>query len=366
MVTPLGSNPLEVLNRVQQGECAATAPSHFNATAFACPVCATIPDFQVQPFVSEAKTARLMNRDAQLAVAAARLALRDANLAIGRDYAPEEVGLYGATGLAGLPINEVAPLIRASSATDGSFELTRFGSAGLKAVSPILSFKILGNMPICFVAINEGIRGPNAIFTPWEGQGMQAVETGLRALRNGQVRAVLVGGCDVKTHELSFLGLEQQGVFDSWKKTGRGVIPGEGSVFLVLERQAEARNRGARIYAELSRLELRTHRKCSDFFATYCEVLERTVVGCERSFNVVLSANGDESKQHHEGAALKNLQIRAENSLSPKKQVGDLFAAAGLLQVALAALVTQKQGGVTLANCFGHGSEQATAVLNCV
>jgi hypothetical protein len=52
----------------------------------------------------------------------------------------------------------------------GRFDPTRFGQAGLRAVSPILSFKILSNMPLCFVSICENIQGPNGIFTPWEGQ----------------------------------------------------------------------------------------------------------------------------------------------------------------------------------------------------
>ena len=169
MITPLGNDPDEVLRRVQIGDSAAASPAGFDASAFACPVCAQAKDFEPQRYVSEAKMVRLMNRDAQLAVAAARLALNDAGVTPGTTHAPEGIGLFGATGLAGLPVREVAPLIRVSASPTGEFDLTRFGQAGLKAVSPILSFKILSNMPFCFVSINENIQGPNAIYTPWEG-----------------------------------------------------------------------------------------------------------------------------------------------------------------------------------------------------
>ena len=231
MVTPLGSNPTEVLRRIRAEDSAAASPTGFDASAFACPVCAQVRDFEPQRYVSEAKMVRLMNRDAQLAVAAARLALEDAGVTSGTTYPPEDIALFGATGLAGLPVREVAPLLRASAGANGEFDLTRFGQAGLKAVSPILSFKILSNMPFCFVSINENIQGPNGIYTPWEGEGAQAIEAGIRALQAGDARCALVGGCDVKTHELAFASLQQQGLFSSWRATGNGVCPERGRRF---------------------------------------------------------------------------------------------------------------------------------------
>ena len=60
----------------------------------------------------------------------------------------------------------------------------------------MLSFKILANMPICFVSIFENLRGPNAVYTPWEGQGAQAIAAGVRAVAEGEVPCAVVGGCD--------------------------------------------------------------------------------------------------------------------------------------------------------------------------
>ena len=364
METPLGRDPREVLRRVEAGEGAAKPITGFAMEPLPCPVVAAVTDFRAQEYVTEVKTVRLMNRDAQLAVGAARLALRDANLSVGREYLAEDIGLFGATGLAGLPLNDVLPLIRASSATDGRFDPARFGEAGLKAVSPILSFKILGNMPICFVAINEGIKGVNAIFTPWEGQGAQAIECGVRALRHGQARCALVGGCDVKTHELAFLSLEQQGVFDSWRTTGTGAIPGEGAVFLVLENEPDAAARGARIYARITGMGLRTHVRGVSRAATYGELLAPVAAGGARFRSLISAANGEVSRQQDEEAALKATGVTTERVLAPKRHAGDLFAAAAFLQVALAAQAVLQTGGRVLANCFGHGSEQAVFVLN--
>jgi len=102
MITPLGNKPAEVLARIQAGESATAVPTHFDARPFACKVCAEVRGFEAQAYVSEPKMARLMNRDAQLAVAAARLAIQDAGISVGSTYLPDEIGLFGSTGLAGI------------------------------------------------------------------------------------------------------------------------------------------------------------------------------------------------------------------------------------------------------------------------
>ena len=140
-----------------------------------------------------------------------------------------------------------------AAAADGSLDLERFGQVALRRIRPVLSFKILANMPICFVSIFENLRGPNAVYTPWEGQGAQAIAAGVRAVAEGEVPCAVVGGCDVKTHALAFLSLQQLGVFDSWRRHGAGSVPGEGAAFLVLEERAAAVRRGARVYATVRR-----------------------------------------------------------------------------------------------------------------
>jgi len=384
MVTPLGKSPNEVLRRIQAGDTAAAGPTGFEPNAFACPVCSRVADFEPQRYTSEAKLVRLMNRDAQLAVAAARLALQDAGVRLGTTHQPEEVALFGATGLAGLPLGEVTPLIKASAGLDGEFDAGRFGRDGLKAVSPILSFKILGNMPLCFVSINEGIQGPNGVYAPWEGQGAQAVVAGIRALGSGDARCALVGGCDVKTHELAFASLEQQGLFRAWREkpgasarvpassspagvTGKGgatgVIPGEGAAFLVLESASDAEARGAHIYAQIGGYSLRTHGGRTARSEVRAEVVRRLDIPSELGA-VVSAANGDELWGQEERRILKAAGISAPVTVCPKKYAGDLFAAAAVLQVALGALLTGQCRKGVLANCFGHGSEQGAFLLD--
>lgn len=363
MVTPMGRNPPEILRDIEAGRSAVAPPTRFDPTPFSCPVCAEIRDFQPQPYVSEGKMIRLMNRDAQLAVAAAHLALRDAGVKPGETYQPAEIALFGAAGLAGLPLAEVVPLVKASTGPDGQFDPARFGQAGLRVVSPILSFKILSNMPLCFVSICENIQGPNGIYTPWEGQGAQAVEAAIRALECGEARCALAGGCDVKTHELAFLSLEQHGLFASWRKNHSGLVPGEGAAFLVLETADGAAAREARAYARVSDFQLRTHRQGSSRAGACAEILDKLKLPREPLAAVVAADNGDGPAGTDERQALSARQITARRIIHPKKQAGDLFAAAAPVQIGLGALLAARHGGRVLANCFGHGSELAAFVL---
>jgi 3-oxoacyl-[acyl-carrier-protein] synthase II len=216
-------------------------------------------------------------------------------------------------------------------------------------------------MPFCFLSINENIQGPNGIYTPWEGEGAQAVEAAIRALQAGDARCALVGGCDVKTHELAFASLQQQGLFSSWRETGNGVVPGEGAAFLVLETEEDALARGAHLYGRVSAFRLCPRSNGEETAQSRADVLNRLNV--REAEILVSSANGDDGRDRQEISILEAAGVSIEAAICPKKYVGDLFAAAALLQVALGAALTGTGVTTVLAHCFGHGSTQAAFVL---
>jgi 3-oxoacyl-(acyl-carrier-protein) synthase len=408
VVTSLGCRPDEVLNRMLRGERAIQA-SPFGA-AVACPVYSPLGVFDAAEHFPDNKTLRLMNRDAQMATVAARLAMRDAGVAPGELYPAEEIALYGATGLCGMPPGEIASLLRNAAADDGSLDLRRFGEVALRRIRPVLSFKILANMPICFVSIFENLRGPNAVYTPWEGQAAQAIAAGVRAVADGESPCAVVGGCDVKTHALAFLSLQQFGVFDSWRSHNAGSVPGEGAAFVVLEERAAALRRGSRVYATVQRhaagsvvCRQRSAEPISvssdcrrRLLSPICDVAPPPSATGVASYNSPCEAAahdgdngsltevltnllrtldapgdvqavlaGDDDYRYHnaEQDALEAAGIRPVETLRPKQHLGNTFAASAAVQLALAALLTHRGRRSTLANCFGHGTEQAAFLL---
>ena len=362
LVTPLGNTADGILDRIGRGEVAASPPA-FDTTALACHCCAPVTDFDPGTYFPDNKTLRLMDRAAQMAAVAARLAMKDAGVRPDETYPAEQIALYGATGVSSLPVSEIGRIVRHAAGHDGSLDMERFGRMALKRVRPVLSFRILANMPICFVSILEDIRGPNAVYTPWEGQGAQAITAGVRAIKRGDVPCALVGGCDVKTCEIAFIHLMQLNLLESWKQQGEGCIPGEGAAFLVLESEDQAAARGKRAYARIADYALRSSRGDLPMEDTLSSVISGMRIS--GSSLVVGAGDGVPGIADAEEHALAQAGLVPGQWLRPKRHLGNLFAAAAAVQVALAAKLCGSGAGdqKALANCFGHGSEQASFVL---
>ena len=368
LITPLGDSPRDILARIDRDE---TAFSHhpFDSDVFHCPYYAAINDFDFERLFPDNKMLRMMNRDAQLAVAAAHKAMCDARITVDETYPSDEIALYGSTGMAGLALQELTGLIRNAVGDDGTLDLVRFGRVALKRTRPVLSFKILANMPICFVSIFENIRGPNAIYTPWEGQGAYAIAAGVRAIHRGDVSCALVGGCDVKTHAISLIGLQQNRAFDSWQQHGQGTVPGEGAAFLVLEDETHAVSRKAHIYARLGDFRIRSLQK----HVPRVDIFREILAGLSPTEDVALlaSSDGDPISAEDELNACRQVYLQPIKTIRPKEYLGNLYAGAAAVQVGLAAaLIAQatenKAPRAAVANCFGLGDEQAAFALEAI
>jgi len=315
-------------------------------------------------FFPENKTLRLMNRDAQMAVVAARLAMDDACIKVGETYPAEHIALYGSTGTAQMSVEDISRIIKYAANDDGTLSLERFGRIALRRVRPVLSFRILANMPICFVSIFEKIKGPNAVYTPWEGQGAQAIAAGFHAIKRGDVPCALVGGCDVKTRELSFITLQQLGIFESWRRFGKGSIPGEGAAFLILENEDEAIRRERTPYTRISGYNIGSMSNTSKLENMMYSVMSG--LKADDGLSVIVgSGDGDHTVANNETQAFERIGFKSQKLLKPKSNIGNLYAAAAVVQVGLAAHIAkqQKRGQSIMANCFGYGTEKASFLL---
>jgi 3-oxoacyl-(acyl-carrier-protein) synthase len=175
-----------------------------------------------------------------------------------------------------------------------------------------------------------------------------------------------VGGCDVKTHELAFVALEQHGVFRPWREQGAGAVPGEGAAFLVLEDERRARARGSPLYARIVDWRTATVPSGDSPAATYESVM--APLTSPEPGVLVSAADGEPARAEAEAQALAACGVRSAKRIAPKRHVGNLFAAAAALQVALAAVLARSSpaGTRVLANTLGFGSEQAAFLLEAV
>lgn len=194
-----------------------------------------------------AKAARRLDRFAQLAVAAADLAVADAGLA-GEDGLAmddrEQAGTIVATGVGGIP------------AYEDQLEVLR--TKGARRVSPFLIPMLMPNAASAQVSMRFGTRGPCETVTTACAAGTHALGWALEWIRSGRCDVVLAGGTEAMLTPAALASftnmtaISSRGISQPFDVSRDGFVPGEGSAILVLERLEHAAARGARIYALLA------------------------------------------------------------------------------------------------------------------
>ena len=189
-----------------------------------------------------------LDRYAQFAVASALLALDDAGFAWSRDKPQARVGVSFGTALGGIANAEI--------------EHQRFLQKGPRGVNQTLALQVFGGSAHSNIAIECGFRGVGTTNSNSCASGTIAVGEALRYIRDGMADVIVAGGSEAPLCPLTF------GAFDFIKTMSRwtgdphhacrpfdlardGFVMGEGAASLVIEEYEHAKNRGAKIYAEV-------------------------------------------------------------------------------------------------------------------
>lgn len=246
-VTPLGIGIEPYWSGLVAGRSAISRFTLCDPTDYPSQIGAEVKDFNPKDYL-DGKDARRMSRASQFAVAAARLAIADAELDIER-LDPYEIGVLIGSGTTSLPDTEKA--VRTMS------------EKGTMKVSPLFIPMALPNMASCQVAIQLGVRGYNTTISTACAASSQAIGEAAQVIRRGDANIMLAGGTEAPVSRLALEGFCAMRALstsynDQPERASRpfdlkrdGFIGGEGAAILVLERLSHARRRGATIYAEL-------------------------------------------------------------------------------------------------------------------
>ncbi|HLP17612.1 MAG TPA: beta-ketoacyl synthase N-terminal-like domain-containing protein [Bacteroidota bacterium] len=358
MVSPLGHTIEDNYNRLSARE-RGIARFGFNGhEALPHCTCGAITEFHPSSLIDNKRLFKLMNRESQLAWIAASRAITDSR--IDDRYVKNRMGVYLGTGLTSGELDALAPIAEHSVDEEGEFSYRLLGTQALAKCNPLLSFKILPNMALSYIAIEHQAQGPNMVFTPWPGNALQAIVEAARSIQSGEIDCALAGGCDSKTNYVSFLTLERLGLLS---RTGRGatplspladgLIPGEGAACLFLESFEHAAQRNARIYSEILGGASASDCHSEKQFPSYAPVLEAAMrsacadagVECSQIDCICTSMNshpqGDATELHAIRSVFEDDRMPALAALS--EYTGDLMAAAPAYQTAMCAYAfTQK------------------------
>jgi len=190
------------------------------------------------PFLKSRKTRKFMGRQDELAVVAAARALESASLA-----APlgERCGLYAAVGYIPFEERDIAELLEASLDGD-AFSMQRFSTNAFGALNPLLTFRVLPNMPAFHISLNFDIQGPYAVSYPGAAQFYVALEEAFAALDAHAVDVALVAAV-----------ADQENYLVRHHFSDRDPSRLENAAAcLVVEREEDALRRGAPVRARLT------------------------------------------------------------------------------------------------------------------
>ncbi len=322
-----------------------------------------LPQFEPKEFIENRKSIKLMSREIQMAVAASRLALKDASLAP-EQYDPTRIGVTLGTGIINNDLDEIGVGFRNGLDESGHFSMPKFGQEGIRSLFPLWFLKYLPNMPACHVSVAYQLRGPNNTITTSSAASTQAIGEAYRVVERGDADIMLAGGTDSKVNAMGISRFQLLGLLSSrneapekvycpFDKKHDGIVLGEGAGILVLESLEHAKKRGARIYSEMagygSSSDFNYDPRDPDDFTGKRVAIRRALedAAIEPKDVDVLVANGSGIPQEdiQESLAVHSFYASTFKKLhvtAVKPVTGNLVYAAGSVEAVIASLVTHK------------------------
>jgi 3-oxoacyl-[acyl-carrier-protein] synthase II len=218
----------------------------FDTTGFSTRIAGEVKDFRKEDFVDK-KDAKRMELFIIYALAATRMAMEDSKLPVS-DKNAHRVGVITGCGLGGLDMIE-----RTTRTLD---------QKGPKRVSPFFIPMAIGNMAAGMISIHFGAKGPNASLATACAAGSHAAGDAFKLIQRGIADAMITGGVESVITPTCLAGFgsmkalstrndEPQKASRPFDRDRDGFVVGEGSGIFILEALDHARERGAKIYAEM-------------------------------------------------------------------------------------------------------------------
>ncbi|OGO38311.1 MAG: beta-ketoacyl-[acyl-carrier-protein] synthase II [Chloroflexi bacterium RBG_16_57_11] len=247
-ITPLGASLEQYWDGLLQGRSGIRRITQFDASEMPCQIAGEVPDFNVELYMDR-KEARRTARAAQFALAAAIQAVEDAGLP-DQMPEPERSGVvYGTAVGGGDKISEgIATLV----------------TSGPSKVSPFMLPVGIANISAFMIAHRFQCLGPNNTISTACATGTQAIGEAAELIRRGAADLVITGGTDALVigfaiasfsamHALPIhFNLQPEKASRPFDAKREGFILSEGAGALILESEAHAKARQARVYAEVA------------------------------------------------------------------------------------------------------------------
>ena len=255
-----GKSRDEIASAVREGRSAIKPITQWDTTDWPVGVGAEIADFNAREFVPDRKLHKFIRRTDMLGIFAGTQAIERAGFVAHRGTLAADAaatysdrsGVYvGSGGGAYNTQYEYFPLM-----TEAKHDLERFGAELGNVVNPMWLLRTLPNNVLCHVGINHNLKGSNACITNHSCGGTLAVIESMEALRTDEAdRAVAIGHDALIEPQMVLYyhrcGLMAEDTIRPFDRRRSGSLFGEGAGALVLETEASAAARNARVMGEV-------------------------------------------------------------------------------------------------------------------
>lgn len=346
---PLGLSPQAAWASVAAGRSGVSVRQDLADAGWVAPFGGIVTDFDPKQWVKPRKSLKVMAREIQLAFAAGEQAWSDAGLEdAGVD--PERVGVVTGAGLMYCDMSELeGPYL--ACLDDGRFAYDRWGGAGLRALFPLWMLKYLPNMSACHIGIRRDARGPTNTIASEDASSLLALAEAAAIIRRGAADVMLTGGASSRMYMTDSLWRTTGAMWAAGEEPARmhrpfdarrnGCVCGEGAAVLVLESEAHARARGAKVWARVAGVASRAESALAGAGLTGDSIAGAISGALELSDTrpgdlAAVSAQGF-SKPDEDRVEAQAIASTLGDTLvtAPKSFMGDLGAATGAVELAV-------------------------------
>jgi len=246
VVAPNGIGINNFWDSLVHGQSAIRKITHFDASSYPCQVAAGIPDFDPTDYMNP-KTAKRLDRFAQFALAASKMAVLDSRTDLD-SLDPHKIGVIIGTGIGGGVCKENQHII--------------FMEKGFKRLSPLAAVMICTHSAAGIISCELGLKGPNTTVSAGCTSGLDAIYLAYNTISLGDADIMLAGAGEAPITPyiialfcasglLSRSNGNPKEMVKPYDVDGDGTVLGEGGAILVLEELQSALKRNAKIYGEI-------------------------------------------------------------------------------------------------------------------
>ncbi|MEE2780585.1 MAG: beta-ketoacyl-[acyl-carrier-protein] synthase family protein [Planctomycetota bacterium] len=259
-VTPLGTTPEELWERLQKGESGVGYTQAFDASQFPTKFSAEVLDWDIAKEGEDINLWNKRGRHSNFAGGAAKQAVTAADVVGNVD--PTRFGVYLGSGEGQQNFAAFTEMVLSAIGDDDQLDIAAFVKKGMEVLNPVAELEQEPNMPAGHLASMFDAQGPNANCLTACAASSQAIGEARELIRRGDADVMLSGGTHSMIHPFGVTGFNlltalstrndnPQGASRPFDRDRDGFVLGEGAAMVVLEELTHARDRGAHIYGEI-------------------------------------------------------------------------------------------------------------------